>query len=59
MQDNESAGKLAHLDSYKDSALFSGREKLALEFAERMAYTGKRVIDRFFWASPGTRTLWT
>jgi len=40
--------KLAHLDTYKDSNLFSGREKLALELAERMTHTGKRVTERFF-----------
>ena len=39
---------MGHLDDYKDSGLFSGREKLALELAERMTYTGKRVTERFF-----------
>ena len=39
---------MAHLDAYKDSGLFSGREKLALELAELMTYTGKRVTERFF-----------
>jgi alkylhydroperoxidase family enzyme len=39
---------LGHLDSYKKSGLFSDREKLALELAERMTHTGKRVTDRFF-----------
>ena len=28
--------------------MFSKREKLALELAERMTYTNKRVSDRFF-----------
>jgi len=36
------------LDSYKDNDFFSSREKLALELAERMTYTGERVTDRFF-----------
>jgi alkylhydroperoxidase family enzyme len=39
---------LGHLDAYKKSSLFSEREKLALELAERMTHTGKRVTDRFF-----------
>jgi len=39
---------LGHLDGYKTSSLFSDREKLALELAERMTHTGKRVTDRFF-----------
>ena len=39
---------MAQLDSYKDSNIFSVREKLALELAERMTHTGKRVTDRFF-----------
>ena len=39
---------MGHLDSYKKSSLFSDREKLALELAERMTHTGKRVTDRFF-----------
>ncbi len=28
--------------------MFSVRERLALELAERMTYTGKRVSDKFF-----------
>ena len=39
---------MGHLDGYKTSSLFSDREKLALELAERMTHTGKRVTDRFF-----------
>jgi len=39
---------LGQLDDYKKSGLFSQREKLALELAERMTHTGKRVTDRFF-----------
>ena len=47
-QENGSPEKLAHLDDYKTSEFFSAREKLALELAERMTHTGKRVTDRFF-----------
>lgn len=36
------------LGDYRKSPLFSERERLALELAERMTYTGKRVTDRFF-----------
>ncbi|HWO40479.1 MAG TPA: hypothetical protein VNO43_01600 [Candidatus Eisenbacteria bacterium] len=38
----------AALGDYRKSPLFSQREKLALELAERMTYTSKRVTDRFF-----------
>ena len=38
----------AALGQYKQSDLFSTREKLALELCERMTYTNKRVTDRFF-----------
>jgi alkylhydroperoxidase family enzyme len=49
MQHGASAEKVAAaLGDYKKSALFSLREKLALELCERMTYTNKRVTDRFF-----------
>ena len=38
----------AALGDYRKNPLFSQREKLALELAERMTYTSKRVTDRFF-----------
>lgn len=38
----------AVLGEYKRNSLFSMRERLALELAERMTYTGKRVTDKFF-----------
>jgi alkylhydroperoxidase family enzyme len=38
----------AALGDYRKSPLFSTRERLALELAERMTYTGKRVSERFF-----------
>ncbi len=38
----------AALGDYKQSSLFSTREKLALELCERMTYTDQRVSDRFF-----------
>ena len=49
MQHGASAEKVAAaLGDYKKSALFSLREKLALELCVRMTYTNKRVTDRFF-----------
>ena len=49
MQHGASAEKVeAALGDYRKSALLSARERLALELAERMTYTNKRVTDRFF-----------
>ena len=38
----------AVLGNYKKSPLFSVRERLALELADRMTYTNKCVTDKFF-----------
>ena len=49
MHHGASADKVeAALGDYKKSAVFTPREKLALELCERMTYTNKRVTDRFF-----------
>ena len=49
MQKGASAEKVeAVLGNYKKSALLSARERLALELAERMTYTNKRVTSKFF-----------
>ena len=49
MQNGAAGEKVeAALGDYKRNPLFSVRERLALELAERMTYTGKRVSDRFF-----------
>jgi alkylhydroperoxidase family enzyme len=49
MQNGAQAAKVeAVVGDYKKNPLFSQRERLALELAERMTYTGKRVTDRFF-----------
>lgn len=49
MQNGASEEKMgALLGDYRKSPLFSKRERLALELAERMTYTGKRVTDSFF-----------
>ena len=38
----------AVLGDWRKTPLFSMRERLALELAELMTYTGKRVTDKFF-----------
>jgi len=49
MQNGASAEKVeAVLGDYRKSPLFSERERVALELAERMTYTSRRVTDRFF-----------
>lgn len=49
MQNGAPAEKVeAVLGNYKKSPLFKPRERLALELAERMTCTTKRVTDRFF-----------
>jgi alkylhydroperoxidase family enzyme len=49
MQKGASAEKVeAVLDNYKKSGVLSVRERLALELAERMTYTQKRVTNKFF-----------
>lgn len=49
MQHGASAEKVeATLGDYRKSPFLSARERLALELAERMTYTSKRVTDRFF-----------
>jgi alkylhydroperoxidase family enzyme len=40
--------KLAEVATWRDSALFSEPERLALDYAERMTITGDRVDDAFF-----------
>jgi len=49
MQNGAASEKVeAVLGNYKKSPLFSARERLALELADRMTYTNKRVTDKFF-----------
>jgi alkylhydroperoxidase family enzyme len=49
MQNGAAAEKVeAALGDYKNNSLFSLRERLALELAERMTYTNKRVSNKFF-----------
>ena len=49
MQNDAPAEKVeAVLGDYRKSTLFSRRERLALELAERVTHTKKRVTDKFF-----------
>jgi alkylhydroperoxidase family enzyme len=49
MQRGAEAEKVeAVLGDYKNNPVFSQRERLALELAERMTYTDQRVPDEFF-----------
>jgi alkylhydroperoxidase family enzyme len=40
--------KLADLGRWRESSSFSGLERVALEYAERMTYTGQKVDDDLF-----------
>ena len=40
--------KLELLESYGESALFSARERLALEYADAMTVTGRDVSEHLF-----------
>ena len=42
------AEKLAEVASWRDSKLFSPAERMALEYAERITYTDRKVDDAFF-----------
>ncbi|TAK51610.1 MAG: carboxymuconolactone decarboxylase family protein [Betaproteobacteria bacterium] len=41
-------GKLADLEAWPESRAFSAPERVALEYAERMTYTGRKVDDALF-----------
>jgi len=43
-----SDGKLADLGNWPESSAFSDLERAALEYAERMTYTGRKVDDALF-----------
>ncbi len=40
--------KLAEVAAWRDSKLFSASERVALEYAERVTYTDRRVDDALF-----------
>jgi alkylhydroperoxidase family enzyme len=45
---DEGEAKLAEVTRWRDSALFSEPERLALEYAERVTITDQNVDDAFF-----------
>ena len=48
MEGDAGEAKLRDAASWRDSALFSEDERLALDYAERMTITGQRVDDALF-----------
>jgi alkylhydroperoxidase family enzyme len=48
MEEEGGAAKLDEAGNWRQSRLFSDKERLALEYAERMTVTGERVDDTFF-----------
>jgi alkylhydroperoxidase family enzyme len=48
MESEEGEAKVAQLASWRDSALFSEAERVALDYAERMTITGQKVDDALF-----------
>lgn len=42
------AAKLAQIAEWRASAAFSEQERVALEYAERITYTGQKVDDALF-----------
>jgi len=44
----EGTAKLAEVASWRDSNLFNDGERLALEYAELITYTDRKVDDAFF-----------
>ena len=48
MEGDEGAAKAAAVANWRDSALFSEAERVALDHAERMTITGEKVSDASF-----------
>ena len=48
MQAGASEAKVRSVDRFGSSELFSEREKLALDYAEKMTITGEKVTDDLF-----------
>ena len=48
MEGEGGEAKLAEVATWRDSRLFSEAERIALEYAERMTITGKKVDDELF-----------
>lgn len=48
MQSGASVEKIQEVPRFRESPLFSERERVALELAERMTITGEKVSDELF-----------
>ena len=48
MESEEGEAKVAQLANWRESALFSEPERVALEYAERITITGRQVDDVLF-----------
>jgi len=48
MESDEGEAKVRALPDWRDSSLFSEPERVALEYAERMTITGRKVDDDLF-----------
>ncbi len=48
MHAGASEEKVRHVDRAAESELFTERERVALEYAEAMTVTGRRVTDQLF-----------
>ena len=48
MEEDGGEAKLAEAASWRESSLFSERERVALDYAERMTITGESVEDALF-----------
>jgi alkylhydroperoxidase family enzyme len=48
MESEKGEAKVAQLANWRDSALFSEPERVALEYAERVTITGQTVDDALF-----------
>jgi alkylhydroperoxidase family enzyme len=48
MQAGATAEKVAQVESFRTSPLYADRERTALEYAEDMTITGRRVTDDLF-----------
>jgi len=48
MEGEDGERKMAEVATWRDSKLFNEMERVALEYAERITYTDKKVDDEFF-----------
>ncbi len=48
MESEEGEARVAQLANWRESALFSEAERVALEYAERITITGRQVDDALF-----------